>query len=103
MRNWGWIKLVVLDVLSSPFFGSISFCRTEALGVEGGGGGKTVFPVFCPCQEKLLRVSHLCAAHGRLQGARTESIARGVKHCSGGQWTQVQLRCRLPRSHPGGT
>lgn len=103
MRNWGWIKLVVLDVLSSPLFGSISFCRTEVLGVEGGGGGKTVFPVFCPCQEKLLRVSPLCAAHGRLQGARTESIALGVKHCSGGQWTQVQLCCRLPRSHPGGT
>lgn len=32
MRNWSWIKWVVLDVLSSPFFGSIGSCRTEAVG-----------------------------------------------------------------------
>lgn len=44
MRNWGWIKPVVLDVLSSPFLGPIGSCRTEAL-VSGGRGGR-IFPFF---------------------------------------------------------
>lgn len=100
MRNWDWIKLVVLDVLSSPFFGSIGFCRTEALGV---GGTKNGISIFCPRQEKLPCVSHLCAACGRLQEAGTESILLRVQYCSGGQWTQIQLCCRLPRTHPGRT
>lgn len=41
MRNWSWIKWVVLDVLSIPFFGSIGFCRTEPLGVGGNGKKKS--------------------------------------------------------------
>lgn len=48
MRNWVWIKLITLDVLSSPLFGSIGFCRAEALGVRGEGMDvdeqHTVFP-----------------------------------------------------------
>ena len=37
----GWIRLVVLDVLSTSFFGPISSCRTEAL-VFGSKEGKDI-------------------------------------------------------------
>lgn len=59
MRNWSWIKVVALDALSSPFFGSIGFCRTEALGVRGRRGGM-IFLFFVLPRRAQVRESSLC-------------------------------------------
>lgn len=48
-----------------PFSGPIGFCRTEALGAGERRVRKNGISIFfCLCQEKLLCVSHLCAACG---------------------------------------
>jgi len=52
MRKWAWVKLVVLDVLSSPFFGPIGFCRTEALGVQEGREKKNDISIFLSLPRK---------------------------------------------------
>lgn len=63
MRTWGWIKPVVLDVLSSPFLGPIGSCRTEAL-VSGGRRGR-IFPFFALAKKTFcMRVMSVLPAEG---------------------------------------
>lgn len=66
-----------------PFLASLASAELKLWGLGRGGGGKIIFPFFCPCQEKLLCVSHLCAACGRLQGAGRERILLEVKPAQG--------------------
>lgn len=96
MRNWDWIKPVVLDVLSSPFLGPIGSCRTEAL-VSGGRGGR-IF-LFFVLAKKIFCMRVMSVLPG--EGCK-EPGQKGSSWGSGRQWTQIWLCYGLPRCHPIG-